>query len=198
MKILVKSDPKAVAAVKAKSGKLGIEIKPLSHDPNEAVVRIKAAKLEEALKAGGSLGAAICRGVVFTKSGFMARVTKEGLAKARKELDPEDERFTGCEDIRGDRRFTIQGIQRGYTKQEIQDVFAKYEWRMVPLKGLRDKNNPETTFWTATADNDPKVRFFCFNGCKVVVNKVGGGRNKNKQMTKEIPPHVIHTKLIMW
>ena len=54
-------------------------------------------------------------------------------------------------------------VSKGGTQsRKFQDVFAKYEWRMVPLKGLRDKNNPETTFWTATADNDPKVRFFLF------------------------------------
>ena len=193
MKTLVKTDPKAVAAVKAKSGRLGIEIKPLSHDRNEAVVRIKAAKLEEALKAGANLGATIFRGIVFTKSGFMARVTKEGLAKARKELDPEDERFRGCEDIRGDKGFTIQGIQRGYTKQEILDVFAKYEWRMVPLKGLKDKNNPERPPGLRRLAVIPKCAFSASMGVRWWRAR-SGWKTSIKPMTEETLPHMSHTK----
>ena len=76
IRILVKPDPKAITPVKTKSRKMGVEVKP-----HQAVVRIKSAKLEDALKVESSLGADIFRGVVFMRNGFMAESQRKDWQK---------------------------------------------------------------------------------------------------------------------
>ena len=145
----------------------------MEKDENEAVVNIKTAtKLEEAIKKAVALGPDIYKGIIFTRYGMSARVARAGLATARQALDPENEKFKGCECVKGELRFTLQGAPRGQTKTVIQQALAQQGWKAALAKCLPDKLNASKTFWHVVADKMPPIRYFVLNGDKVVVNKV--------------------------
>ena len=104
-------------AVKRISGRAVLEIKPIEKEESAAVVNIKTTtKLEEAVKKAAALGHDTYKGIIFTRYGISARLARTGLAEARQAFDPDNEKFKGCEDVKGEFRSTLQGAPRDRPK----------------------------------------------------------------------------------
>lgn len=71
-------------------------------------------KLEDAYNKAATLGGKF-EGIVFTRFELTERFARSGLADARKLLDPENGKFKGCKELRGDKKLPYkehQGFKR--------------------------------------------------------------------------------------
>ena len=67
-------------------------------------------------------------------------MTRDGLADARKALLPDDWRYTGIEEVRGDVEWNITGLPKCLTKQDIVSTFlGKNGWKILVGMAAPDK-----------------------------------------------------------
>ena len=115
-------------------------------------------KLEDAISKGMELGKDIYRGVLQTRRGLQIRVTRSGLAAARRLINPNDEKSQGREEVRGDTTWTISGMPRNVTRTTLMNTLDNLKWKVIVSRSVPDNFDRQKLFWYVTADTEPEQK----------------------------------------